>query len=176
MASRSLTKEVCLLNDQLLAGQRLAGVLEQTTRLSTTYPCKPGSCHKSCTWYESRDLRWTQQPCPQWKPLEKSASSYQMPPSFMPTLYKNDEAFCEQVSVRQPRATIYPETAGYFWWRGLSSHYSKSPMMLLIPLGIDLVPLRWRRCLTGHDDIVEAAVIGNSGWAKRRDPHRILWC
>jgi len=122
-----------------------------------TFPCKPGSCSRPAPGMRVTILDEQNQPLPAGK-LGKVCIKLPMPPSFMPTLYKNDQAFLNKYINDNP-GYYFTGDAGFFDDENYL-HITARVDDVINTAGHRLSTSQMEEVLTGHPDIVEAAVIG----------------
>lgn len=146
----------CLLNDNYWQTETGWSIGTNFKNLHT-FAAKPGSCSKPAPGMRVTILDESNHPVPQGK-LGKVCIKLPMPPSFMPTLYKNDEAFVHKYITDNP-GFYFTGDAGYFDDDGYL-HVTARVDDVINTAGHRLSTAQMEEVLTGHPDIVEAAVIG----------------
>jgi len=122
-----------------------------------TFPPKPGSCTKPAPGVRVVILDEENNILPENK-LGKVCVKLPMPPSFMPSLYKNDQGFYSKYIADNP---------GYYF-TGDAGYYDEDNYLYITTRVDDIINTAGHRLstaqmeevLAGHDDIVEAAVVG----------------
>jgi len=148
--------EDCLMNDNYWQTETGWSVGTNYKNLHT-FPCKPGSVTKPAPGMRVSILDEHNNPLPNGK-LGKVCIKLPMPPSFMPTIYKNDEAFLNKYIVDNP-GYYFTGDAGFFDEDGYL-HVTARVDDVINTAGHRLSTSQMEEVLTGHNDIVEAAVIG----------------
>jgi len=146
----------CLMNDNYWQTETGWSIGTNYKNLHT-FPCKPGSVTKPAPGMRVTILDEHNNPLPNGK-LGKVCIKLPMPPSFMPTLYKNDEAFLNKYIVDNP-GYYFSGDAGFFDEDGYL-HVTARVDDVINTAGHRLSTSQMEEVLTGHNDIVEAAVIG----------------
>lgn len=146
----------CLLNDNYWQTETGWSIGTNNKKLHE-FPCKPGSCTKPAPGMRVTILDEENKPLPQGK-LGKVCIKLPMPPSFMPTLYKNDQAFVDKYIADNP-GYYFSGDAGFFDEDGYL-HITARVDDVINTAGHRLSTSQMEEVLTGHSDVVEAAVIG----------------
>jgi len=146
----------CLLNDNYWQTETGWSIGTNFKNLHT-FPCKPGSCSRPAPGMRVEILDEQNQPLPHGK-LGKVCIKLPMPPSFMPTLYKNDQAFLNKYISDNP-GYYFTGDAGFFDEEKYL-HITARVDDVINTAGHRLSTSQMEEVLTSHDDIVEAAVIG----------------
>jgi propionyl-CoA synthetase len=146
----------CLLNDNYWQTETGWSIGTNFKNLYT-FPCKPGSVTRPAPGMRFEILDEHNKPLPAGK-LGKVCIKLPLPPSFMPTLYKNDAAFCSKYITDNP-GYYFTGDAGLFDNEGYLNVTARVDDVINTA-GHRLSTSQMEEVLTGHDDIVEAAVIG----------------
>jgi len=145
----------CLLNDNYWQTETGWSIGTNFKNLYT-FPAKPSSCAKPAPGMRVTILDEFNNPLPNGK-LGKACIKLPMPPSFTPTIYKNDEAFVKKYIADNPG---YYNTgdAGFFDEDGYLNITARVDDVINTA-GHRLSTGQMEESLTGHLDVVEAAVI-----------------
>jgi len=146
----------CLLNDNYWQTETGWSIATNFKNLHT-FPAKPGSCAKPAPGMRVTILDEANNPVPKGK-LGKVCIKLPMPPSFTPTLYKNDEAFVQKYIADNP-GYYFTGDAGFFDEDG-SLNITARVDDVINTAGHRLSTSQMEEVLTAHPDVVEAAVIG----------------
>jgi len=148
--------KTCLLNDNYWQTETGWSVGTNFKNLHT-FPCKPGSCTKPAPGNRVEILDEQNKPVPKGS-IGKVCIKLPMPPSFMPTLYKNDAAFYNKYIADNP-GYYFTGDAGFFDeddYLNITARVDD----VINTAGHRLSTSQMEEVLTGHDDLVEAAVVG----------------
>jgi len=146
----------CLLNDNYWQTETGWSIGTNFKNLHT-FPAKPGSCAKPAPGMRVTILDENNNPLPHGK-LGKVCIKLPMPPSFTPTIYKNDEAFIQKYIADNP-GYYFTGDAGFFDDEGYLNITARVDDVINTA-GHRLSTSQMEEVLTGHHDLVEAAVIG----------------
>jgi propionyl-CoA synthetase len=156
----------CLLNDNYWQTETGWSIGTNFKNLHT-FPAKPGSCAKPAPGMRVTILDDHNNPLPNGK-LGKVCIKLPMPPSFTPTLYKNDEAFVKKYIVDNP-GYYFTGDAGFFGEDGYLNITARVDDVINTA-GHRLSTSQMEEVLAGHHDIAEAAVIGANDELKGEIP------
>jgi len=146
----------CLLNDNYWQTETGWSISTNFKNLHT-FPAKPGSCPKPAPSMRVTILNEFNNPLSNGK-LGKVCIKLPMPPSFTPTIYKNDEAFVKKYIADNPGYYNIGD-AGFFYEDGYLNITARVDDVINTA-GHRLSTGQMEESLTGHLDVVEAAVIG----------------
>ena len=141
----------CLLNDNYWQTET-GWSIGTNNKLLHTFPCKPGSVTRAAPGMRITIMDEENKPLPLGK-LGKVCIKLPMPPSFMPTLYKNDEAFVQKYIADNP-GYYFSGDAGFFDDDGYL-HITARVDDVINTAGHRLSTSQMEEVLTAHDDIVE---------------------
>jgi propionyl-CoA synthetase len=146
----------CLLNDNYWQTETGWSIATNFKNLHTFKP-KPGSCAKPAPGMQVTILDENNHPMPRGK-LGKVCIKLPMPPSFTPTLYKNDDAFVQKYIADNP-GYYFTGDAGFFDDEGYLNITARVDDVINTA-GHRLSTAQMEEVLTGHPDVAEAGVIG----------------
>ena len=151
---KSLPK-TCLVNDNYWQTETGWSIGTNFVNLHT-FPVKPGSTTKPAPGMRVAILG---EDCHQLPPktLGNICIKLPMPPSFMPTLYRNDKAFVDRY-LREAPCYYFTGDAGFVDEEGYL-HVTTRVDDIINTAGHRLSTSQMEEVLTGHKDIVEAAVL-----------------
>jgi len=123
-----------------------------------TFPTKPGSATKPCPGYLIHILDEKNQIMSEPGKVGKLCIKLPMPPSFMPTLYNNPDAFVEKYLTSAPGYYTSGD-AGFFDEDGYV-HVVTRLDDIINTAGHRLSTSQMEEVLMSHSDVAEAAVVG----------------
>lgn len=132
-----------------------------------TFPSKPGSCTKPCPGFRVEIIDDDNKPATLGD-LGRVCIKLPMPPSFMLTLWNNDEAFVKKYLSEVPGYYVTGD-AGYFDFDGYL-HVMTRLDDIINTAGHRLSTAAMEEVLMGHPEIVEAAVVSTKDELKGEIP------
>jgi len=132
-----------------------------------TFTSKPGSCTKPCPGFQVTIINSENHPTKN-EDLGRVCIKLPMPPSFMLTLWNNDEAFVQKYLSEVPGYYVSGD-AGYFDSDGYL-HVMTRLDDIINTAGHRLSTAAMEEVLMGHNEVVEAAVVATKDELKGEIP------